>query len=333
MNRSMPMGMRLAAWMLVLACSPGYGQDAAAPKAPEPPAAKAGEAPPSVKPAGQTPVAKPLTVRSPYRRLAPGVLISIDPMQKLEESVSRHDVVELLAVDPKFDWAKDIAFRHDVWVLKFQFKSMRIIWVDVPERSGKMQRKPIWYMVYVVTNVGKVLHPVQDVKLPYETAEPKQLYEVKSVDRPIHFVPEFVLEGHQHMKPQEGFTKAYPDRVIPVAITPIRAREDPRRKFLTSVEMCRDIAVGESLWGVATWEDIDPRIVRFSVYVFGLTNAYRWKDEPGEYKPGDSALKGRKLYRKTLQLNFWRPGDQYFEHEEEIRYGVPGGVDYEWVYR
>ena len=65
--------------------------------------------------------------------------------------------------------------------------------------------------------------------------------------------------------------------------------------------MCREIAVGETLWGVATWEDIDPQIVRFSVYVSGLTNAYKWKDEPGAYKPGDPILKGRKLYRKTLQ--------------------------------
>ena len=110
-------------------------------------------------------------------------------------------------------------------------------------------------------------------------------------------------------------------------------REDPNRKFLTSVEMCREIAVGETLWGVATWEDIDPRIVRFSVYVSGLTNAYQWKDEPGEYKPGESTLAGRKLYRKMLKLNFWRPGRPVFEHEEEIRYGIPGGVDYEWVYR
>ncbi len=37
--------------------------------------------------------------------------------------------------------------------------------------------------------------------------------------------------------------------------------------------------------------------------------------------------------RKTLKLNFWRPGDQYFENEEEIRYGIPGRVDYEWIYR
>ena len=53
----------------------------------------------------------------------------------------------------------------------------------------------------------------------------------------------------------------------------------------------------------------------------------------GRVKPGESTLAGRKLYRKVLKLNFWRPADQYYEREEEIRYGVPGGVDYEWVYR
>ena len=72
------------------------------------------------------------------------------------------------------------------------------------------------------------------------------------------------------MKDDGGFTKVYPDRVIPVALDPIRLREDPQRRFLTSVEMCREIPVGETLWGVATWEDIDPRIVRFSIYVSGL---------------------------------------------------------------
>ena len=324
MNRSTSVGTWLAAVMLVLAWSQGHGQDAAAPKTPVKPAANAPQQPPA---------AKPLITKSPYRHLAPGVLISIDPMRTLEETVSRHDVVGLLAVDSKFDWAKDIAFRHDVWVLKFQFKPMRMIWVDVPQPSGYMQRKLIWYMVYVVTNTGKVMHPVQDVKLGYETFDKRELYKVQEVDRPIRFVPEFLLEGHQEMKDNPLTTKVYPDRVIPVAIGPIRLREDPNRKFLTSVEMCREIAVGESLWGVAMWEDIDPRIVRFAVYVFGLTNAYRWKDEPGEYKSGDSPLKGRKRYQKTLKLNFWRPGDQYFEHEEEIRYGIPGGVDYEWVYR
>jgi len=326
MNRSMSVWTWLAVSAIVFACTSVHGQEAK--PAPEKPA-KADEKKADEKKNDS----KSLSVKSPYRKLAPGVLISIDPMRKLSESVSRHDVVGLLAVDPKFDWAKDIAFRHDVWVLKYEFKPMRMIWVDVPQAGGRMERKLIWYMVYNVTNSGKVMCPTEDVKLSYETTDKRSLYEVKTVDRPVRFVPEFVLEGHQRMKEDEGFTKAYPDRVIPVALEPIRMREDPKRKFLTTVEMCREIAVGETLWGVATWEDVDPRIVRFSTYVFGLTNSYRWKDQPGEYKPGDSTLQGRKLYRKTLKLNFWRPGDQYYEHEEEIRYGVPGGVDYEWVYR
>ena len=243
-------------------------------------------------------------------------------------------MVELLAVDPKFDWAKDIPFRRDVWVLDFKFKPVRMIRVDIPQPSGYMQRKLIWYMVYSVTNTGKVMHPVEDVDLPYETSEKKQLYEVKKVDGPVRFAPEFLLEAHVRRPDHSVLTKVYPDRVIPVAMGPIRLREDPNRRFLTSVEMCRKLEVGETQWGVATWEDIDPKTFQFSIYVVGLTNAYRWTDEPGEFKQGDPIGKGRKLYRKTLKLNFWRPGDQYFEHEEEIRYGIPGKVDdYEWVYR
>ena len=114
---------------------------------------------------------------------------------------------------------------------------------------------------------------------------------------------------------------------------PIRSREDPNRTFLNSAEMARQINPGETLWGVATWEGIDPRIDRFSVYVNGLTNAYRWEDAPGAYEPGDPIGKGRTWVRKTLKLNFWRPGDEYYEHEKEFRYGIPGEVDHQWVYR
>ncbi len=196
--------------------------------------------------AAEQPAAKPLHVRSPYRHLAPGVLKSVDPMRRLEETVSRHDVVGVLAADSNLDWAKDVAFHQDVWALKFEFKPVRMIEVDVPQPSGFMQRKLIWYMVYVVTNTGKVMQPVEEAKLPYATAENRLLFDVKTVDRPVHFTPEFVLEGHQYMKDDVGFTKAYPDRVIPVAFDAIRMREDPKRKFLTTVQMCRDLAVGES---------------------------------------------------------------------------------------
>jgi hypothetical protein len=84
--------------------------------------------------------------------------------------------------------------------------------------------------------------------------------------------------------------------------------------------------VDRSVWGVVTWEDIDPRIDQFSVYISGLSSAYKWTD--------DAAADKRKFVYKTLKLNFWRPGDEYHEHEAEIRLGTPDGkVDYEWVYR
>ncbi|HYW81270.1 MAG TPA: hypothetical protein VE890_16925 [Thermoguttaceae bacterium] len=266
------------------------------------------------------------TAKSPYRHLAPGVVKVVDPAQKVNESFSRHDIVELLAFDPAFDWAKDISFRHDLWVLQFQFKPVRMISVEVPQASGLMRRKLIWYMVYSVTNTGKVLHP---------TPDSDQKYEFQYIEEPIRFIPEFLLEGHESLDETKGPNRVYPDRVIPVAMDPIRRREDPRRRFYNSVEISGGrLAPGKTAWGVATWEDIHPKIDRFSIYVQGLTNAYTWKDDPAAYKPGAHLDTYRTFLYKTLKLNFWRPGDEFLEHEREIRYGVPGEtVDYEWVYR
>jgi hypothetical protein len=81
------------------------------------------------------------------------------------------------------------------------------------------------------------------------------------------------------------------------------------------------------IWGYVTWTDIDPRIDFFSIYVQGLTNSYQFEDEQGALGPGDPPLEGRTFSSKTLQLNFWRPGDSVFLHEGELRYGVPIDVD------
>jgi len=285
------------------------------------------------KPAQNAPAQK---TKPGYRTLAEGVLKPVSPARQVAESFSRHNVVELLAVDAKFDWAKNVDFRRDIWSLEFNFKPVRMVWVDVPQPSGKMRRKLIWYMIYNVTNPGKIMHPVK---------QPDGTFKPEFVDREIRFVPKFLLESTE-------LGKAYPDRVIPVALGPIQLREDlrkptlrelqalgsplpekPARQFLTSVEICRKIQVGQTLWGVAMWEDIDPRIDRFSIYVEGLTSAYKWKDDPGKYKAGAPLGTYRQFTHKILKLNFWRPGDEFFEHEREVRFGAPGEVDYEWVYR
>ena len=267
----------------------------------------------------------------------PGVEVTIAPDRQEEETFTTRDIVEILLGIPGLDWkpklypdtqtlrdmATQTVFRRDIWCLEFTFKPVRMIWVDVPQRSGKMQRKLIWYMVYHVKNTGKHLTPTQ---------QKDGTYQVTEVDRPIRFFPQFVLEAPE-------YEKAYLDRIIPLAIPAIQQKEDPNRKLLNSVEVGRKLIpvssdlVDHSVWGVATWEDIDPRVDFFSVYVQGLTNAYQWVDPPEAFKPGDPPGNGRVLKQKTLMLNFWRPGDERVEDQRIIRFGIPGKVDYSWVYR
>jgi hypothetical protein len=225
-----------------------------------------------------------------------------------------------VAEHPDLDLAKQVHFQREVWYLEFEFKPLRMIVVDVPQSSGKMRRTVIKYMVYKVTHPKKANRPVQLEDGTWE-------YKEEPYVQPIRFVPEFLIEAPK-------YHYLYPDRVIPVAIAPIRLREDPNRPLRTSTDMATEtIKPGETVWGVAMWDDLDPRIDFFSVYVQGLTNAYRWKDEEGKYQKGAELGTGRILSRKTLKINFWRAGDEYFEKEKEIHLGAPGEVDYEWVYR
>lgn len=290
----------------------------------------------------------------PPRQFAPGVVTTIPPDFLPADTVSTHDIVEIRAnkaLDWKpellsqnrtlYDMSAGVKFRRDVSCLEFSFKPLRMMYVDVPVTSGGTERKLVWYLVYRVRNTGKVLQPVIS-----ETGDSKAELVPGG---PIHFIPQFILESNDRQPNGERVEMAYLDRVIPAAVRAIRAREMPGQELLNTVEMAeRTIPVSgdradNGVWGVATWTDVDPRIDFFSVYVGGLTNAYKWEDVAGAYKPGDLPGKGRRFARKMLRLNFWRPGDENLQDEREVRYGAPvgksnlydgpDGVAYAWVYR
>jgi len=253
------------------------------------------------------------------RKLAPGVLITIPPDVQVAETHNRQDIVELVSADAQLEWARNVDFRRDVYCLEFEFKLPRVVAVDLPQPSGRLQRKSIWYLVYRVTNRGGALRPIP---------EDDGTYRVETVDVPVLFVPSFYLEAQG-----PGGEKRYPDRVIPLAKPIIQAREDRAIQFFDSTEIARTLQVGQSVWGVAMWEDVDPAIDKFCILVVGLSNAYKWEDPPGAYKVGDPIGQGRVFQRKVLKLNFWRPGDEFIVKETQVRFGQPGAVDYEWVYR
>jgi hypothetical protein len=240
--------------------------------------------------------------------------------------------------------SRSVIFRRTVWALEFAFKPMRMIEVDVPQSSGRMQRKRVWYLLYRVRNNGYDLRPTGT-----EDRWGHTLFSPEDVNiEPLRFFPHFVLRSHE-------FDKEYLDRVIPAAQRAIQEREDPGGKIHNSVEITQvDLSVSDDridhgVWGVATWEDIDPRIDFFSVFAGGLTNSFRVSVPASTSETEATPALMRK--RKFLQLNFWRPGDAIFEHERELRFGVPIStdpveqatilekyglterLDYLWVYR
>ncbi|MDG2380539.1 MAG: hypothetical protein P8N76_02590 [Pirellulaceae bacterium] len=297
------------------------------------------------------------------RKLAPGVMTTIPSEVQDDETFSGpREIVELSVGAPQLSWQPNLSaesetllarvkttiFRRNIWALEFSFKPLSMIQVDLEQPDGTVKPQTVWYLVYNVRNNGKHLSPS-----PVPDESGRNTYAVEPVDHTIRFFPNFLLQCHD-------VDRVYLDKVMPTAVAAIRQREDPNRKLYNSVSIS-DVNIpisseleDKSVWGVATWVNVDPRSDFFSIYVRGLTNAYQWQDPADGFKAGDSPGTGRRFLFKTLQLNFWRPGDAINPTESEFRFGVPNQsqvpagkteddilklyglkerVDYQWVYR
>jgi hypothetical protein len=180
-----------------------------------------------------------------------------------------------------------------IWVLDFRFYDPRTITVDIPGRG----RKICWYMKYQVIN---------------------------NTNEPRFFIPDFVLVTPD--KPGH----VYHDQVLPKVQEAIRQVEDPTgyldiKNSVTiaskQISPSKPNAAPHAVTGVAIWDDIDPEANRFTIFVSGLSNGWSLAEIPPDNK--------QIVRRKTLQLNFKRLGDRYYQHSGEIRFVPP----IEWVYR
>jgi len=234
------------------------------------------------------------------------------------------------------EMARQVTLRREIYCLEFSFKPLRMIYLDVPQPNGRMARKLIWYMVYRVRYRGGDLRPAADL---VGNAPLYKRVESVSYDSRRAF-PMLVLEDYVR-------DKQYLDRVLPTAKERIALREQITAPLYDSIEL-PGVEIPRSndedapgVWGVATWEDVDPQIDFLSVYVYGLTNAFKQEGE------GDEAT----YQKKALRLNFYRPGDAINQTADMIRFGVPAysdpqeqeyvlqqygiesRLDYEWVFR
>ncbi|MEC9095910.1 MAG: LysM peptidoglycan-binding domain-containing protein [Planctomycetota bacterium] len=279
------------------------------------------------------------------RVLAPGVLTTIAPaIEEGETYSSPADLIEISKARVHLKWKPNfspstrtlferslkVPLRRNVWGLEFTFKPFRMVDVDVPQASGKMQRKTIWYMVYRVRYLGEEVHFQSQPESPPLSKRPIDsrytlFNNIRKDAQFRYFIPYFTLRSHLQ-------DKEYLDRLIPSAIDEIAAIEKVPGPLLNSVQMANtkidleDAESGKGVWGVVMWEDVDPRTNFFSLYVQGLTNAYRYEDTAEAPQVGDEIAAGRVIELKTLQLNFYRPGDTIELTKDSIFYGLPNAV-------
>jgi len=180
------------------------------------------------------------------------------------------------------------ADRKSLWVLDLAFKPLRMRTVEIPGKG----RRTIYYMYYRVVN---------------RTGEPRL------------FVPQFSIATNTN--------KRYDDVPLPQAVKLIQAREDPSTPLLGSVDLVGVIppskkeGVDDAVFGVAIWDNMDPKASRFSIYVRGLSDGYK------AVKASETTA-AKKTY-KSLQIDFQIFGDHIELHEDEIRLMDPA---YHWAY-
>ncbi|QDT26577.1 hypothetical protein Enr10x_18810 [Gimesia panareensis] len=205
------------------------------------------------------------------------------------------------------------AAQKSLWVLDATFKPMRMIRMDLTNpKTGKKEKTLVWYLVYKC-----VLRPLER---PGTTSDlTPQNAEVPPLG-PSLFVPEVTLITNDN-----GQQTIYPNQILPEAEAIINQRE--RREFKNAVDIIgelppetpADAKSENAIYGVCVWTGVDPNTDYFTILFSGLSNGYKKVEGPD----------GKELtLRKVLVQQYWRPGDQFGQQEQEFR---PKGNPY-WVY-
>ena len=205
------------------------------------------------------------------------------------------------------------AAQKSLWVLDAIFKPMRMARMDLTNpKTGKKEKTLVWYIVYKC-----ILRPIErpDDKNEFtpENATVPPL-------GPSLFIPEITLITNDN-----GQQKIYPNQILPEAEAIINQRE--RGQFKNAVDIIGELPAEtpadskkeNAIYGVCVWTGVDPNTDYFTLLFSGLSNGY--KNVPGS--------DGKPItLRKVLVQQYWRPGDEFGQQEQEFR---PKGNPY-WVY-
>lgn len=248
-------------------------------------------------------------------RLADGVLTVVPPSIDVNEGVvyprpfpglaaGNYTPRQLATSETLLGRTSGITRYRDVWQLEFAFKELRYLDIKLPLPDGSTQAAGVWYLIYRVRNLDQHLSfPVDSESGDVQPKSDTPLAEIDPSALPGRFFPAFGLDGWVEDTNGDYLLRSYRDRVLPAAVPQIEAAEKMVGQLNDNIAMAKvnmaERTAEQPVWGVATWLDVDPRVNFASVSVQGLSNAFR-ADLSGETPQSEV---------KTLQINFWRPGD------------------------
>jgi len=219
----------------------------------------------------------------------------------------------------------------ELWIAEIQYKPVRLMQLPVKDpKTGETTTELIWYMVYrfiprdytdiagagKAELVQKLTDPQRDPENPAE----------KRRSEPLS-IPRFLLKIDDVSSGEEdpGYPREYVDQLNRDVQQAVFQREIGRRgqnvKLHNSVEAIQEVgdpvaaddpdALSHALYGVAISRNVDPRTDYFTVYMSGLTNAYRIRTE----KNGQQVIE-----EKVVVQKFARPGDEFKLTEQEFQF-------------
>lgn len=211
---------------------------------------------------------------------------------------------------------EELSGQPELWVMEVHFRPMRQIVVELTDPvTGKKKPQYVWYLPYRAVNR----------KLANRSVANAPVNELDAPVIPPQFIPVVTIMTTDSDEP-----KVYQDQVLPEAIAAINLRE--KTSYKSTVSVVTDLPAATEpgspdqkvIQGIATWTNLDPAADRYTVYLTGFSNGFR--KVPG---PDGAEV----VQWKTIQMKYWRPGDELNQREPEIRLLTDAANQPIWIYR
>ena len=220
----------------------------------------------------------------------------------------------------------------DLWIAEVQYKPIRLMRLELTDpKTGNVQKELIRYMVYRVirrdyTELAGGDRAGLEKKLADPELDPSNVLDPEPL-MPLQ-MPRFMLETQDN---GGKVLQTYTDELSVEIQNAVFAREMGRRgsnlKLLNSVEAISEIgepipssdpdALLKAFYGVAVWRNVDPKADFLRVTMSGFTNAYRIS----------GAADDRTIEEKVIVQKFQRPGDEFLQDEQELKFVDDEDVD------